>query len=41
MSKDVLKTALKLVEKNKNAMVASVDDDGYPFSKGHSIYEKS
>ncbi len=33
MSKDVLKAALRLVEKNKNAMVASIDEDGYPNMK--------
>lgn len=33
MSKDVLKTVLRLVEKNKNAMVASIDEEGYPNMK--------
>jgi general stress protein 26 len=30
MSRDILDTARKLVEKNRNVMVGSVDEEGYP-----------
>ena len=33
MSRDVIKIATQLVEKNKNAMVGSIDEDGYPNMK--------
>jgi general stress protein 26 len=33
MSRDILSTALKLVENNSNVMVGSVGDDGYPNMK--------
>lgn len=37
MSKDVLKVVSRLVKKSKNAMVASVDDEGYFFFKRDSV----
>lgn len=33
MSRDIMNTALKLVEKSKNIVVSSIDDQGYPNAK--------
>jgi general stress protein 26 len=30
MGKDIIKTALRLVEKNGNTIISSIDEDGYP-----------
>lgn len=33
MSRDIMNSALKLVEKSKNIVVSSIDDQGYPNAK--------